>query len=426
MAHAQAARSRLFDQNQGGLILTARAVTATAAGDNQASAIVRATLEELDERRIRRWVPHMRFLASVSSGDLEHIRLWFAGEQPQFDSIMLVVADALEGVFAAFDSPPSALERHVLKWPLRWRPVLRRVIEKARPGDAFAAAALLAEIGEERDARLLQQWERHQKRWFRDARYSQRLSRRISPTLVVRDLGKTALSLGTRSIPITGVRRRAASLLLYLASRPRQTATRDQVLDALWPDQDPIGSGNSLHQTLFFLRRELVEHPKGQRPLVEYVPVASDVVYLVPELVHVDSVAFVRQAGEVATKRPDSAEAMALVQSYEGGFAPEFEYEDWAIQWREHTHAVFLSLAERAARARLPGRAADATAILRHALEVDPTAIELKALLAAAMYLAGSQVAARMLYQQYTREAVDEFGEQPPTLPELLAQLGLR
>jgi two-component SAPR family response regulator len=169
-----------------------------------------------------------------------------------------------------------------------------------------------------------------------------------------------------------------------------------------------------------------VEHPKGQRPLVEYVPVASDVVYLVPELVHVDSVAFVRQAGEVATKRPDSAEAMALVQSYEGGFAPEFEYEDWAIQWREHTHAVFLSLAERAARARLPGRAADATAILRHALEVDPTAIELKALLAAAMYLAGSQVAARMLYQQYTREAVDEFGEQPPTLPELLAQLGLR
>lgn len=420
--HAHTARASLFDQNQGGLILTARAAAAVAAGTEDASAVVAATLDELDQRRIRRWVPHVRLLASVASGDMDQFRYFFSGPQIQVDSVLLVLADALDKVLGRLDSPPSSLERNVKQWPLRWRPVLRRVLTDGAPGSGFAAAALLAEVGDESDARLLQQWERHQKKWVHDSRYSVRLAKRISPTLVIRDLGRTALTLGDRSIPITGVRRRAASLLLFLVSRPRQTATREQVLDALWPEMDPVGAGNSLHQTLFFLRRELVEIPKGEKPLVEYVPVAGDVIHLVPELVHVDSVAFLRQAGDVATKRPESAEALSLVKSYTGSFAPEFEYEEWAMPWRDHVHSVFLSLAERAARARLPDRAPEAAAILRHALEVDPSAIELKALLAAATYMAGSHAAARVLYQQYVHEALGEFGEEPPPLAHLVAQ----
>jgi DNA-binding SARP family transcriptional activator len=422
--HAQAARATFFDPNQGGLILTARAAAAVAAGSNDARAIAEETLEELDRRRVRRWFPHARLLRSIACGDLEQVLHFFSGPQDQLDCVLLVVADVFERVLGRLDTPPPALQRHVLQWPLRWRPILRRALADGSQGSGLAAAALLAEIGDESDAHALRQWERQHKKWVYDSRYSVRLARRISPTLLIRDLGKTVLTLGDRDIPITGVRRRAASLLLFLVSRPRQTATREQVLDALWPEMDPVAAGNSLHQTLFFLRRELVEHPKGQKPLVEYVPVGGDIVQLVPELVHVDSVAFLRQANEVSTKRPESPEALALVQAYGGTFAPEFEYDEWAIHWRDHLHSVFLGLAERAARARLPGRAAEATAILRHSLEVDPSALELKALLAGAMYMAGSHAAARVLYQQYSSEALSEFGEQPPPLAHLLSQLG--
>ena len=33
------------------------------------------------------------------------------------------------------------------------------------------------------------------------------------------------------------------------------SSTRDQVLDALWPDLEPLVAVNSLNQTVYFLRR---------------------------------------------------------------------------------------------------------------------------------------------------------------------------
>ena len=37
------------------------------------------------------------------------------------------------------------------------------------------------------------------------------------------------------------------------------SSTRDQVLDALWPELDPMDALNSLNQTVYFLRRVLEE-----------------------------------------------------------------------------------------------------------------------------------------------------------------------
>ena len=37
------------------------------------------------------------------------------------------------------------------------------------------------------------------------------------------------------------------------------SSTRDQVLDALWPELDPVDALNSLNQTVYFLRRVLEE-----------------------------------------------------------------------------------------------------------------------------------------------------------------------
>ena len=36
--------------------------------------------------------------------------------------------------------------------------------------------------------------------------------------------------------------------------------------------------------------------------------------------------------------------ARASSERYAGRFAPEFEYEEWAIGWRDRLHALYLHL----------------------------------------------------------------------------------
>jgi ATP/maltotriose-dependent transcriptional regulator MalT/DNA-binding SARP family transcriptional activator len=413
------------DQDHAGLIslLNVASALASSASDSEAEAVARDALARVEKRHAYRWLPAHQHLVSVAARDERSLSSFYVTPDAHFEAVLLATAEGTSRAIARMDEPPATLMRHVAKWPRRWRPVLRRRLDEAGAGSGYAVAALLSAIGDADDVARLQVWEKKQRKWIRDGRYSEDLARRISPTLVIHDLGGTALNLGARSVPITGVRRRAATLLLYLVSRPRQSATRDQVLDALWPDQDPIGAGNSLHQTLFFLRRELVTQPKGTKPLVDYVPVTTENVRLVHELVHVDSVSFLRQAAEAVARNPAGLEAARLVQSYGGPFAPEFEYEEWAIPWREHVHTAFLNLAEQAARARMADRPAEAAAILRHAIEVDPMAMDLKPLLAAALHLSGSQAAARHLYRQYELEHDREYGAAAPGFQEVLSDV---
>ena len=69
------------------------------------------------------------------------------------------------------------------------------------------------------------------------------------PEDIVEDLGRIRTEIGERELPGTSVRRKALALLTFLLAQPQMSATRDRVLDALWPDQDPGQAANSLHQT---------------------------------------------------------------------------------------------------------------------------------------------------------------------------------
>ena len=51
------------------------------------------------------------------------------------------------------------------------------------------------------------------------------------------------------------VRRKVLGLLCFLSSRQGMAATRDEALDALWPELGPGTAINSLHQTIYYLRR---------------------------------------------------------------------------------------------------------------------------------------------------------------------------
>ena len=68
-------------------------------------------------------------------------------------------------------------------------------------------------------------------------------------------------------------------MLCYLVTRPDLSATRDQVLDSLWPDLDPEIAVNSLNQTVYFLRR-VFEESYSDDLSPGYVHHDSDVVWL--------------------------------------------------------------------------------------------------------------------------------------------------
>ena len=69
------------------------------------------------------------------------------------------------------------------------------------------------------------------------------------------DLGRLELRVGSRALDGSQVRREVLTLLCYLVTRPNMSATREEVLEALWPDLDPSTALNSLNRTVYFLRR---------------------------------------------------------------------------------------------------------------------------------------------------------------------------
>ncbi len=413
-----------FDQNQAGLVQFCRAAVAVGGDDRDtAMRVVQSALDEVRRRGATRWVPYLRALRVLANDNSDDVGRLLSGEGPLPDSALLATADLLGRRLLDVDEVPERLGHLARRWPNRWRPALRMALRDNLHSSGLAAARLLSSIGEEQDVELLRQWEKGRRREHRDLRLADSLARRVGPTLRILDLGRAGISVGERRVKIAEVRRRAASLLLFLVSRPRQTATREQVFEALWPDLDADQAANSLHQTLYFLRRELVSEPRSGKPIVEYVPVESELIYLEPDLVQIESVAFVRQASEARNREPWSQSVIPLLHSYQGQFAPEFEYEEWAIRWREQAHTTFLDLAEQAARVRMDEEhAPEAAAILRHALAVDPSAHELKPLMAAALHLSGSLAAARHVYDQIVQEHHQEFGEAPPPFIDILAQ----
>jgi two-component SAPR family response regulator len=210
---------------------------------------------------------------------------------------------------------------------------------------------------------------------------------------------------------------------MYLVSRPNQTATREQVLDDLWPDQDPASGINSLHQTLHFLRRDIV--PAHElATAVDYVVLESELVYLDPNLVQIDSVSFHRQALELLSSDQIIGAGSRLASEYRGHFAPEFEYEEWSSSWRDRVHTTYLHLVQAVAdslvRSGMPRQASE---VLERALLVDPAATELEPLLVRALWALGARAAAREQYEHYASAYRSDYGIDADPLETILSEI---
>ena len=304
-----------------------------------------------------------------------------------------------------------------IRYPARWRSALRHVLQDVSParGSAFMlpVASLLARIGSAEDVALFRSLG-STNRAYRT--HAAGLARRLAPSVLVRDLGVVEVLLGDRPVA-RPVRRKVLALLCFLASRPNQAATRDEALEALWPDLGPDTAANSLHQTIYFLRR-VFEPDFREGFSAGYVVFDGEVVSLDDHLVDSSS----RRCWRLikGSGRAGQEHLSELLETYSGRFALDFAYEEWATDYRETLHAAVLAIMEGAISAAFDRRDFDRTIELAHAgLLLDPAADSVELILLRAYKASGRTRAAAEQYSHYSSLLREQLGVEPPPLADV-------
>jgi DNA-binding SARP family transcriptional activator len=244
------------------------------------------------------------------------------------------------------------------------------------------------------------------------------LARRLAPRVIVEDLGRISVRVGPATTPGTSIRRRVLALVALLLTRPDFACTRDQVLEALWPELGPDLAVNSLNQTIYFMRR-VFEEDFNDDLSPGYVHHESEVIWLDPSLVSSSSSTcsqMIRRMGSEPS--PDQVENLST--SYSGRFALDFEYEDWAASFRDSLHASYLQIVERALAVDLSSGHFDrGIRVARRALEVDATAESVEVSLLRLYRASGAHAAAAEQYAHYASRLREELDVEPPPLESL-------
>ena len=300
----------------------------------------------------------------------------------------------------------------------RWRGALRESLLVQGPA-TVQAAKLLEEIGTAEDIPVLRKVARTIKGKGSDRQVGHRLARRLAPRVFIEDQGRVRVRLDGRAVVDIDARRKVLTLICYLLTRPQMSATRDEVIEAIWPEADPSSGLNSLNQTIYFLRRVL-EPGYVEDTSPNYIHHDSDVVWLDAGLVTSRSIEC-RRLIDTISDNAVRADIIRLSKEYKDKFALDFAYEEWATPFRETLHAAYLQTIEAAI---LTGVASawptEAIALARRALEIDPTAEQLERLLLRAYHASGASAAAYEQYSHYAAYLKDELGVDPPSLDDLL------
>jgi LuxR family maltose regulon positive regulatory protein len=333
--------------------------------------------------------------------------------------VVTALAEAVLARLGALDeSALEVVQQAALRQPRRWLRGLRSVIEFGPTRSRRAAGTILDLVGEKSDVRRLRALSRELKGAYRDPLLGRALARRTADRVWVEDQGRVIVRVGERVIPGTEMRRKPLALLCFLLSRSGMSATRDQALDALWPDNDPDQAVNSLHQTVYFLRR-IIEPAYSDDLSPGYLNQDTELIWLDSELIGSRSVRCKERLRGLGPEPPVPA-VLVLAGEYRGKFALDFSYDDWASMHRDSLHAQYLEVMERAIDfSTTTGRFAEAMELSRALLETDPSLDQVEASLVKMYRLLGAHAAAAEQYQHYTTVVRDELGIEPPPLDQM-------
>lgn len=236
--------------------------------------------------------------------------------------------------------------------------------------------------------------------------------------LQIRLLGGFGVAIGSRIVHDSEWRlRKAAAIVKLLALAPGHRLHREQILDTLWPDLDPLAAAHNLNQSIYVARRVL--DPRGGRAS-PYLPLQGDSVALASSgPIWIDVDAF-EEAVATARSAKDPTALQVALDLY-ADLLPEDRYEDWAVGRRTTLRELFLSALLELARLREDRREhVAAIAALRRAVAEESTHEEAQRALMRLYALVGQRHRALRQYQQL-RAALDrELGVTPDTATEQL------
>jgi DNA-binding SARP family transcriptional activator len=299
--------------------------------------------------------------------------------------------------------------------PDRWRFVLRSLLASSAGASTLTAARLLELIGDRSDIKRLRAFARRYRRMNGASQLGRGLARKLADRVFVEDQNRVAIHVGERQLSGSAVRRKVLALLCFLLTKPDLASTRDQVLDALWPDLDPLDAVNSLNQTVYFLRRILEENYVDDLS-PGYLHHDSDLIWFDQDLVTSRSNECRRFIKSLPpTPSPDQVIDLTLV--YKGRFALDFEYEEWATPYRDWLHASFLEIVERALMNDIEtGHFERGIRVARRVMDIDPGAEQVELSLLRLYRASGAHAAAAEQYGHYAAAIREQLGIDPPPL----------
>jgi DNA-binding SARP family transcriptional activator len=196
--------------------------------------------------------------------------------------------------------------------------------------------------------------------------------------------------------------RKHLALLVYLALSPGRTRSRQHLLGVFWPEKDEQPARHSLNEALRRLRTCLGS---------ERIVTQGESLTLHDADLAVDALRFEVLAGT------DPRQALAMLsgdflEGFDAGVAPAFD--EWAGAMRERYHVAGADLLVRAgAQSLLDSRPAEAAALARRALALQPYSEPAASLLVRACALGGDAAGALGAYHEFRERQEAELGERP-------------
>jgi DNA-binding SARP family transcriptional activator len=208
-------------------------------------------------------------------------------------------------------------------------------------------------------------------------------------------------------------------------TRRGRSATRDQLCEILWPEEEPGPLLNRLSVALATIRAVL--DPARRHPADHFIRADNATVSLDLRNVHVDIESFLAATADL--RRPPAAGVdassratlVAVEAAYGGDFLEENPYDEWAVPLREEARAAYLMVARALAQhASAEGDADNAVRLYLRILEQDPFDEDGHLGLVRTLAGAGRHGEARRRYRVYTARMAEldlEAAPYPPTPP---------
>ena len=239
------------------------------------------------------------------------------------------------------------------------------------------------------------------------------------PAVVLQTLGRfRVLRDGEPVASAEWQSKKARDLLKLLATRRGRAVPRDELIETLWPDDDPRKTSNRLSVALNVVRTVL--DPGRLHDANHYVAGTTEGLRLETDRVVLDVDVFLRAAESALNlvRAGRSGHAQGALEEAEGAYVGDFleedRYEDWATALRDEARAAYIDVARA-----LASSAGDAGRRIRYSLRIlalDPydeyTHLELVSAFAAD----GMHGEARRAYRRYV-ERMGEIGVEPAAFP---------